>query len=99
MIIRLAGRSAGGASDGTTIKAELLRICATVPKLLVLDLSDLMEINSAVLGALLLCLRLIAFSGGTLRLAGVQPAVLSVLRHSKLLALFECKPDVQAALL
>jgi anti-anti-sigma factor len=80
------------------LKQELLRVCAEHPQLLVLDLSELTHINSVVLGAMLLCMRLMSSSGGQLRLAAVRPNILEVLDHSRLLPLFDCRPTVEAAL-
>jgi anti-anti-sigma factor len=98
MVIQLAGRSCGGLAEGTTLRSELLRICASPPRLLVLDLSGLLEINSAVLGVLLLCRRLTTCSRGKLRLAGVRPRVRKVLELTALSTLFDCYADVESAL-
>jgi anti-anti-sigma factor len=99
MIVRLAGSNAnGGDADAATLRGHLLEVCKQTPKVLVLDLSGLTDVNSAVLGALLLCRKLMSASGGTLRLAGVRPGVVEVLQRSALLALFDCRGDVRAAL-
>jgi anti-anti-sigma factor len=97
MIVALVGRSSG-AGDDSKLKNEMLRICAATPKVLVLDLAGLTDLNSAVLGALLLCLRLTTAYDGRLRLAGVRPNVLDVLERSKLTPLFDCWPDRESAL-
>jgi anti-anti-sigma factor len=98
MIVRLAGRSSSALAEGTQLRNELLRLCAAPPRRLVLDLSGLVEVNSAVLGVLLLCRRLTTHSGGTLRLAGMRPAAHKVLELTGLLTLFECCGDVESAL-
>jgi anti-anti-sigma regulatory factor len=98
MIVQIAGPSSISLDHGTQLKSELLRICAASPKLLVLDLAELIDVTSAVLGALLLCRRLTSAYGGTLRLAGVRPSVMEVLRRSALIQLFDCWPDRESAL-
>ena len=98
MIVQIAGPNSSSLDQGAQIKNELLRICAASPKLLVLDLAELTEVNSAVLGALLLCMRLTTAYGGKLRLACVRPTVLQVLRRSALIQLFDCWPDRESAL-
>jgi anti-anti-sigma factor len=98
LVLRLAGRSCRGERDVPTLRNELLQICAVTPKLLVVDLHDLLEITSAVLGLLLLCRRLTTYSGGTLRLAGMRPGVRKVLELTGLGPLFDCWPDVESAL-
>ena len=98
IVVRFAGRSSGSAADASNCRSELLRIYAATARLVVVDLSELLDINSAVLGALLLCRRLSGGANGTLRLAGVRPAVREVLARTGLLVLFDCLPDVKAAL-
>ena len=98
IVVRIAGRSSGSAEEGSNCRSELLRVYAAAPELVVVDLSELQDINSAVLGALLLCRRLSMGASGTLRLAGVRPAVREVLARTRLLMLFHCLPDVAAAL-
>jgi anti-anti-sigma factor len=98
IIVRLAGRSSGSADEVASCRSALLHVYSAAPRLVIVDLSDLLDINSALLGALLLCRRLSLAANGTLRLAGARPAVRQVLANTRLLMLFDCMPDVQAAL-
>jgi len=95
-ILRIKGDP--GVGTGRTLDIELTRLRARRPKLVVLDLSELVMISSLVMGPLIAAQRNIVRMGGHFRLAAVQPKVMDCFRRAGLDSVFKIFGDVTSAL-
>ena len=84
-------RGEAGVRQLDRLDGELGRICAQRPTLAVVDLAGLTFLSSIGLGALLAFKHAIERTGGRVRLVAVPPAVLGVIRRSRLEPLFDIR--------
>ena len=78
---------------------QLLTVMTTeIPERIVIDLSGATYIDSAGLAALMIAMREVQAYGGKFFLAGLDGAMLSILKSSRLDQTFRILPDVDAAL-
>jgi len=78
---------------------QLLTAMTTeIPERIVIDLSGATYIDSAGLAALMIAMREVQAYGGKFFLAGLDEAMLSILKTSRLDQTFRILPDVDAAL-
>ena len=91
-IVRLRGD--GGAGRAATLDAAVTRVCATRPRLVVLDLTELAYIASLCMGSLVALRRAIGSHGGSVRIAGASGDVALALRRAKLDAIMPMHESV-----
>lgn len=85
--------------SGDTALAKILRdALPDIPRLVVIELSEVTYLSSLGMGALLRFQNDVKESGGTLRLAGVTEMVATLLRRCRLDHAFAIYPDVASAL-
>lgn len=87
-----------GVAEDNALTAALMPVLATKPRLVIADLSQMTYLSSLGIGALLRFSNELQEAGGKLRLAGVQPMVITLLRRCHLDKAFEMTPDVDSAL-
>lgn len=95
-VIALTGKIMGGPEDaqlGTKL-TDLLDQCKLQ---VVFDLSEVTWMNSRGLGMCLEWMTRLRNRGGDLRLVGLQPAVHSLMERCRILHMFQCYPDANAA--
>ncbi len=83
------------------VKAEFLILCQPDVEALIIDLTAVQACDSAGLSALLLAQRVMGESGAPVVLAGVQPAVLNlmkIIQHDRVYPMFDSVEDALADL-
>jgi len=86
------------ASISPELKGEFLLLCKPKLKTLVIDLSEVEFCDSTGLSALLIAERKMRENGGTVKLAGVQKKVLSLIKISHLDRTFQIVDSVAKAI-
>jgi anti-anti-sigma factor len=79
------------------LESTFLRLSATRPKLVVLDMAGVTFISSLGMGSMLAFRRSLVSHGGQVRLAAVQPLVLDAFRRAHLYEVFTFYPTVAEA--
>ena len=77
------------ASNSEILDAEILRMAAASPKLVAFDMSNLIFISSAAMGALVKMRGLIFKSGGKVVIGGTSPQIREAFRRARLDQLLE----------
>jgi anti-anti-sigma factor len=86
-------------ANSPTLERELTRIIARHPKLLVLNLSGLTFISSLAMSYLVHLNRGVKTHGGTVRVAGASPRIVTALKRCKLDELFTFFETSDAAIM
>jgi anti-anti-sigma factor len=96
IVVKLKGTI--GVVEVTVVDAELAKIAARTPPLVVLDLSGLMMIGSSAMGSLVGFRKDITKAGGVVRMAAVPPIVRESFRRALLDKLFKFFDSVPGAI-
>jgi anti-sigma B factor antagonist len=84
-------------ASGPALRADLLSLIEGGARDVIVDLSEVAFLDSSGLGVLITALKRLRVHGGTLRLAGCQPAVLRLLDLTALGRVFFVYPTVEDA--
>jgi anti-sigma B factor antagonist len=95
-VISLQGSVMGG-PDATTLNAQLHELMSANKKQVVLDLAGVEFMNSSGLGMLIGGASTLKNAGGKLKLANASEKILSLIKITKLLPVFEHYDSVKAA--
>ena len=95
VLIKLIGEARLDLEDAAF---QLDRVIVFHPKSIVVDLSELSFLSSIGMSLLVNLRRTALKSGGTIKLAAVQPRIRDAMAHARLLELFQIFPDVASAL-
>jgi len=96
IVVRLKGTA--GIAGAQSLDRALTSLLARRPRLVVMDLCEVQAMASLAMGQLVAAQRAIVRAGGKMRLAAVQPMVLSSLTHARLDTVFQFYPSVADAL-
>jgi anti-sigma B factor antagonist len=95
-VVRVSGEI--DVDTGPQLRDHLLGLVAGGEHNIVVDLSDVSFLDSSGLGVLVMAHKRIRTAGGTLRLAGCQPEVVSIFHLTALDRVIEMFPTVQDAM-
>jgi anti-anti-sigma factor len=96
LVVRIKGDAS--VSSVETLHKALGTLSVDPPRLVVLDLSELIFIASLGMGAILAFDKRVAHEGGHVRLAAIQGNVYDAFRRARLLQAFDVCESVEAAL-
>ena len=96
VVIELSGKIMGG-PDATTLNDKLHDLIESGNTRVVADLANVNWMNSSGLGILISALTTIRNAGGDLKLAAVTEKILSLLKITKLLAIFNTYDNTETA--